>query len=645
MHLSHARKWLYYLSLLVLGLGVVQAAHAQNLVIYTGKLENGWQNWSWCQTELGNTRFTYAGEPSIQVHYTAPSQGFYLAHEPFKTDGYTALSFWINGGNTGNQHIQVAGLLDRKAQPAVPLASFIKGGAILADRWQEVVIPLAALHVDHAANFTGFWLQDASGTAQPPFYLAAIRLLAAPPPAQIRLDVDVQHILRNVSPIAIGLNTACWDSHLNTPATIELLSPLHINILRFPGGSTSDGYHWQTNNSDNNTWKWATDFDSFAHIAQALHTQAFITVNYGSGTPQEAAAWVRYANIEKHYGFKYWEIGNECYGNWEEDHHPIPHDPYTYAVEAAQFITQMKAVDPSIKVGVVAVVGEDSFANNKNHAAVNPRTHQTHYGWTPVMLSTLHQLGVLPDFLIYHRYEQNPGNESDAFLLQAARTWPNDAANLRQQLSDYLGSDGDKVALVCTENNSVSYNPGKQTTSLVNGLYLADSVANLLKTEFQSICWWDLRNGPSPNNNNSSTLYGWRNDGDYGIVSPQNDRYPTYYVFKLLAYFANSGDQIVSASSNYDLLSIYAVRHPNGSLSLLIINKSPDQTLTGEIHLAGFNPQRAALCYSYGIPQDDAARTGKGSPDLAMTRCTVPGATFRFQFAPYSANVLLLKGK
>ncbi|MBE3568310.1 MAG: hypothetical protein IMW90_21540 [Thermogemmatispora sp.] len=40
-----------------------------------------------------------------------------------------------------------------------------------------------------------------------------------------------------------------------------------------------------------------------------------ITVHYGAGTSQEAVAWVRYANVTHHYDIKFWEIGNEVYGN------------------------------------------------------------------------------------------------------------------------------------------------------------------------------------------------------------------------------------------------------------------------------------------------------------------------------------------
>ena len=114
------------------------------------------------------------------------------------------------------------------------------------------------------------------------------------------------------------------------------------------------------------------------------------------------------ANKTNNCGFKYWEIGNECYGLWETDSNTVPHDPYTYATNAAAYIQQMKAAYPAvpIKVGVVVAPGEGSYSNNAAHFAVNPRTHTTNYGWTPIVLSEMKSLGVLPDFLIYHFYWQ-----------------------------------------------------------------------------------------------------------------------------------------------------------------------------------------------------------------------------------------------
>ena len=75
--------------------------------------------------------------------------------------------------------------------------------------------------------------------------------------------------------------------------------------LRFPGGSLSDEIDWATGTSGTNTWQWTTSFADFMRVATNASAEVFITVNYGTGTPAEAAAWVRHANITNKCGFKY----------------------------------------------------------------------------------------------------------------------------------------------------------------------------------------------------------------------------------------------------------------------------------------------------------------------------------------------------
>jgi alpha-N-arabinofuranosidase len=354
---------------------------------------------------------------------------------------------------------------------------------------------------------------------------------------------------------------------------------------------------------------------------------------------------VQSANVTNHFGFKYWEIGNENYGSWETDNNVRPHDPYTYAQRFKDYYTQMKAVDPTIKIGAVAITGEDTYANYTDHPALNPRTGQQHNGWTPVMLATLRSLGVTPDFLIYHRYPEAPGAESDQGLLTSSGTWSTDAVDLRQQLTDYLGGAAAGVELDCTENNSVYSNPGKQTTSLVNGLFVADSECAAMSTEFNAVMRWDLRNGQETGNNNSSALYGWRLYGDYGEVDSADpaapaDRYPTFYVAKLLQNFARGGDHMLPASSDYQLLSVCASKGSDGKLALLVINKNASSALNANITISGAVPSSTGNLYSYGISQDNAARTGNGSADVSVSLVSGLAANFSRSFPPYSASVI-----
>jgi alpha-L-arabinofuranosidase len=525
------------------------------------------------------------------------------------------------------------------------------------------------------------------------------------------ISVDATQTVRIVDERMFGVNATLWDPQLSSDQTVSMLRAAGIRTIRMPGGSLSNEYHWRTNTTLANTWTWASGANHFAQLVANLGSHTFLSVNYGSGTPEEAAAWVAYYNASASLlgtssdvtigidsngfdwktagywadvrassplaqndglnflrlgrsaplGVKYWEIGNENYGSWETDQQAVKYDPYTYAVRAKDYIAKMKAVDSTIKIGAVVIVGETAYSNNTLHPTTNPRTGAVVNGWTPVLLATMKAMGVVPDFVAYHRYDQAPASdqpnnpEGDAKLLQSAKTWPADAANLRQQLTDYLGATSVGVEIVVTENNSVYTNPGKQSTSLVNGLFLADSVGNLLQTEINALTWWALRNGPPNTNgvltgNMSASLYGWRMYGDYGmltvpftgVTTSYYDAHPTYYAMKLLSNFARGGDAVVQATSTNTLLTAFAARRTDGSVSVIVINKDPTNTLTADIALANFTPATTAATFFYGKPQDDAARTGSGSTDIATNNMAIGGATFSASFPSYSLTVLSL---
>jgi hypothetical protein len=615
-----------------------------NLSIYTDNLVNGFQNWSWATVNLENLNPPpHSGTYSISVN-DGGYQALSFQRSDFNTSLYTSLSFWINGG-LGGQHVQVWGLLDGNNQVAFPLPTLTSNG------WRQITIPLVSLDVANKPNFDGFWIQGTTGSAQPTFYVDDVELVAAPAPAVVHLGVDAEQVLETVDARQFGLNTATWDGSLDNSQTLPLLEEIGCMNLRWPGGSTADEYDWASDATGNAT---------FQYTATNLGAQVFTTVNYGSGTAGEAAAWVLSANKTNACGFKYWEVGNECYGSWETDDHLIPHDPYTYATNAIAYMQQMKAAYPTvpIKVGVVVVPGEGSYSNNATHFAVNPRTGSTNYGWTPIVLSEMNRLGVLPDFLIYHFYWQytdagwtyyDESPDSDPLLLQVAGNpcpsawsdWNSAATNLRQQITDYIGSAGTNIELCVTENNSDSGEMGRQSTSLVNALYLADSTSQLMKTEIRSYIWWDLHNGQDTDGDFDPTIFGWRTYGDYGILDGNNAPYPTFYAEKLLQYFARPGDSVLNGTSDNLLLSAYAVHRTNGALTMLVINKDMTTNLNGEIALTHFTPWMTATVRSYGIPQDQAAENNESSSlqDIATTIYSAANTNFTYVFPPLSLTL------
>ncbi len=639
-----------------------------------------------CTTNYANTSPVHSGSDSISATITNAYGGIQLNHSSLTTTGFASVSFWLNGGTIGGQQLQMYGNLNFSAQSARYHLT-----APVTNTWQQYTVSLSALGVANTNNFTGFVIQDSAGSTEPTFYLDDIQLNAAlPPPTVVHFGINTGQPVRTADARWFGLNAAVWDGYYDTPTTVSLLNQLGTRLIRLPGGSLSDEYHWVRDESLNNLWQWQTSFANFIHVITnaSVNAQAIITVNYGTGTPQEAAAWVAYCNAAtsspvslgvdargtnwqtagywaslraaaplgtddgKNFlrisrtaplGYKYWEIGNECYGGWETDSNIVAHDPYTYALRATNYIALMKAVDPTIKIGAVSTPGEDSSVNNTSHPAFNPREGVSHNGWTPVLLATLNSAGVTPDFLVDHFYAEY-GSDNDAALLQADANWASDAASLRQQITDYVGSSGANIELLATENNADSGNQGKQSTSLVNGLYLADSLAQLMKTEFNSFIWWDLRNGTDLNGDFSASLYGWRTNGDLGVVGNLNTLYPTFYTFKLMQHFVQSGDTVLTATSDYSLLPVYAVRRQDGSLTVLAINKDPSNSYTGQVAVVGFSPASNGTVYSYGIPQDNAAETN-GSvtlQDVATTTFSGASTNFNYIFQPYSATVLAL---
>ena len=626
----------------VLLVGVALAAQAQNpLVIYTDGLANNFDDWSYTTRNFANIIPVHGGTKSISVSPAGAYEAISFHHADFNTSYYTNFSFWVHGGTSGGQLLQVYAELSGVGQPAYTLPV-----ALTANTWQQFTIPLSTLGVADKPNCSRINIQVRPGPLGT-FYVDDVQFGAKPVGV---LNINATQAVRSVDSRWFGVNLAMWDNDFDTPQSVSLLNEMGTRIVRLPGGSLSDEYHWMSNTTLSNTWTWVNSFSKFIHVITnaSVNAQAFVTVNYGTGTPQEAAAWVRHANVTNQLGFKYWEIGNECYGTWETDSNNLPHDAYTYALRATNYLARMRAADPTIKIGIPVVTGENTYVNGytTNHPTINARTGTTNYGWTPVLLATLKSLGYTPDYLVHHVYPEYL-TDNDQTLLQASANWASDAADLRQQITDYFGSGGTNIELICTENNADASNGGKQSTSLVNGLYYADSLGSLMKTEFNSFVWWDLRNSANTDpaqGDFSASLYGWRTYGDLGLVNGPTNRHPTFYAAKLMSYFARTNDTVLNATTTYSLLTPYAIRHASGAVSLLTLNKDPTTNYNGQILLNGFTPGSAATVLSYGIPQDEATRTNAVYPaqNIATNIFVGAGTNFTYNFPPLSLTLLNL---
>src|SRR5438552_3692012 len=154
---------------------------------------------------------------------------------------------------------------------------------------------------------------------------------------------------------------------------LDAARPLRIPILRWPGGNFVSGYHWldgvgpKDKRPRRSELAWYAEesnrfgTDEFIEYCRVLGAEPFICVNMGSGTMDEAQAWVEYcdgtgntswANLRRQHGHpdpyrvRYWGLGNEMYGGWQIGNM----NAHDYVKKARAFAMVMKRTDPSIEL-------------------------------------------------------------------------------------------------------------------------------------------------------------------------------------------------------------------------------------------------------------------------------------------------------
>jgi hypothetical protein len=401
--------------------------------------------------------------------------------------------------------------------------------------------------------------------------------------ATTTVTVNARAGLATVPATGIGVNDAVWDNQLGTTAISDLLKSAGVQMMRYPGGSYGDIYHWRDNTAPGGFVAPNTDFNTFMGSVQRVGAQPIIITNYGTGSPEEAAAWVQYANVEKGFGAKYWEIGNEIYGNghygatWEADDH-ADKTPTGYASGVVAFSDAMKAVDPTIKVGAVL-----TMPANWPDGLVGGGDAGT---WNQTVLSIA---GSKIDFVDLHWY---PGNTNAGDVLAKPNLIPDSVYLVRQQIARFAGANAPNIGIALTETNSVvgvNTQPG--------ALYFADLTAGLLEQGVFTVDWWDVHNGPTA----VSTIAGQTDFADMGLFSSAgcvsggcepalNTPFAPYYSLGMLSTFAHPGDQMIRAGSDQPLVTAHAVRRANGDVAVLLVNKDPDSARPVTIRYAGLAP-------------------------------------------------------
>jgi hypothetical protein len=446
---------------------------------------------------------------------------------------------------------------------------------------------------------------------------------------------------RPLSSLALGLNAAPWDyiyaADVSAGGGLDTIQPLlqaaDIGLLRYGGGSYADYYDWQTN-TDIQTCIWGNPFGSFAGApfpydttapftgascdntdslpfdqfssqAGAIGAGSFVTVNYGSGTPAEAAAWVTHSLTTPGDGVALWEVGNETYGCWEvnnwlaqapEDFQGYKPNDYStvngvyenptcpqvtqgdaqgtqtlatsYAVNARQFMLAMKQADPSAQIGVPWAFGSDVPG-----ASVPDNSE-----WNNTVLG---QDGRYVGFVDAHYYPfsfsgaTGGSNPTDQQVLQSLLSVPSVYSQVRGELDAY-----DPRAQIVVGETGVSNNETTTVCTPAGALFAAGDVLSWLSAGAQSVDWWDMNNY----GNTSATC----TNPDYGMFTSSSPPVPEtpYYGYVLASVLARPNALLATmgTSDPADVLA-YQSRLPGGQEAVAFIN-----TNTASAQTVSFRP-------------------------------------------------------
>lgn len=425
----------------------------------------------------------------------------------------------------------------------------------------------------------------------------------------VALTVDAATLVHPFSSMMRGAGFVTWmnaggrkPGPGDVPTLDVLAGLLRPGIVRFAGGLWANNTGWDRTNTVeewSGSWTWtnpttgqsytykhvyrADMIDSLAKFARAAGSQVLIQVNVCDNNPAMWADMVHYANVERGYGFRYWELGNEL------DYSPCgPElDAGQYASRFAAYKQALTAVDAGIQV-------------------LGPATARFKPSWISPILP------IPADGVTFHWYQSNEGYDVTGcdgdygpspdvlFNYSTAVTSCWEGLTPGAVIPDglWLQEHRRRYAEYALGTLDAMLPPG-----MLRGITELNPIAGAgddpLEGNFVAALWFaDMLGRLAYHGLDMAALYSLYDDTNYGLIYPDSDSAPTrlfvrpafYTLFMYGQYF---GDQLVrtETSDPAQQLTIWAStdsRAP-GTLKLMVVNLSgAPQPAT--VRVQGFTP-------------------------------------------------------
>lgn len=314
-------------------------------------------------------------------------------------------------------------------------------------------------------------------------------------------------------------------------------------------------------------------FDLFYTGGYTRGLPAMIPIAMIYGTPEDAAAEITY--IEKRgYPISHVEMGEE------PDGHYMP--PEDYAALYIQFAAALHRVDPNLKLGGPIFTGV-----NKDIETWPDSEGRT--SWTRRFIDYLQSHGKINElaFFSFEHYPMEPGKIQWSDLYHEADLVTNIMKVWRQ--------DGvpENVPLLITESN-ISWVSSEAFVDVWGALWLADYVGAFLSGGGQAVYYFHyLPLGVHHGVNGSMGTFGmFSTDANLQIKQPLSQYFATQLINLEWLQPGDGVNKLYSAESDVRdaagnrLVTAYAAARPDGTWSLMVINKDQENAQTIQITFA-----------------------------------------------------------
>ena len=486
--------------------------------------------------------------------------------------------------------------------------------------------------------------------------------------------VDLRSMMTSTSLIN-GLKSGYTSAGITSVRYANGASGIWADLTNWNGGTTglacganlsAQATPGQTQPSVNATSLDTTD-TFLPQVAQPLGLSLGYTVNYGTNPPlcnaggdpiANGANLVQYLNETKHYGFKYFEIGNELYdsnaGGLEADFHvnpaPTAASGATYAKYEPAFYSSMKTVDSTIKIGIpIGINNIYSWIQTWSLPALASASYDAAVYHDYPITDPVTDGGTLYPERLASGVDRSLGDlrSLQTMLLNAGKSpdsiWITEWGDMSHGGSMWtLQSMGAATPMFVAMRLAEYMNVGVQYATYF--AQMGDSYCNPYNIDYQSTTvytWWKSCSG-------AALMYPGPYPGTVGEVNVglnAGDLYPAGRSFQLLSQsgFVSEGEHMLKTyvdEANSPWLAAYGATH-DAAYALILINRDRDTTHVVPVTLAGATSGGSVQQWTYGRAQYDQSYFGDWSAGPIKTSQGAWTGTFQATLPPWSVNVLI----